>query len=81
MIKRNTPFKSKPQYNALYKGKIVISSCKRGYKTSNMNRSKTRYYNCNKLGHFTTECKKKKQVKKDKYYLDLEAKHEALLKK
>ena len=57
---------------ALYKG---------GYKTGSINISKIRCYNCNDLGHFTNECKKSKQVKKNKDYLELEAKYQALLKK
>lgn len=41
-------------------------------------RSKFRCYNSNKIRHLTTECRKQKQVKKDKDYLELEAKYEAL---
>ena len=33
------------------------------------------------LGHFADECKKSKYIKKDKDYLELEAKYQALLKK
>ncbi|KAL8100545.1 hypothetical protein AgCh_032705 [Apium graveolens] len=44
-------------------------------------RSKIRCYNCDELGQFATECRKPKKAKKDKAYLELEAKYEALLKK
>ncbi|KAL8125089.1 hypothetical protein AgCh_012673 [Apium graveolens] len=44
-------------------------------------RSKIRCYNYDELGHFVTECRKPKKVKKDKTYLEFEAKYEALLKK
>ena len=40
-----------------------------------------RCFNCDELGHFATECKRPKKAKKDKAYLELEAKYEALLKK
>ncbi|KAL8119364.1 hypothetical protein AgCh_016764 [Apium graveolens] len=44
-------------------------------------RSNIRYFSCDELGHFATEYRKPKKVKKDKAYLELEAKYEALLKK
>ncbi|KAL8157376.1 hypothetical protein AgCh_002177 [Apium graveolens] len=44
-------------------------------------KSKIRCFNCDELGHFATECRKPKKGKKDKAYLELEAKYEALLKK
>ena len=40
-----------------------------------------RCFNCDELGHFATECRKPKKAKKNKAYLELEAKYEALLKK
>ena len=52
-----------------------------GYKIDTMENSKIIYYNCNDLGHFANECKKPKQFKKDKDYLELESKYQALLKK
>lgn len=52
---------------------------KGGYKTGSVDRSSVRCFQCNELGHFTNECKKPK--KKEKAYLELEAKYEALLKK
>ena len=42
---------------------------------------KIKCYNCNDLGHFANKCQKSKQIKKDKDYLELEAKYQALLKK
>ena len=54
---------------------------KGGYKTGSVDRSKIKCYNCNDLGHFANECKKSKKIKKDKDYLELEAKYQALLKK
>ncbi|MGI4673518.1 zinc finger CCHC domain-containing protein, partial [Klebsiella pneumoniae] len=41
-------------------------------------RSKVRCFQCNELGHFANDCRKPK--KKDKAYLELEAKYEALKK-
>ena len=54
---------------------------KGGYKTGSIDRSKINFYNYNDLGHFANECKYSKQIKKDKDYLELEAKYQALLKK
>ncbi|KAL8112690.1 hypothetical protein AgCh_020127 [Apium graveolens] len=68
----NNNWKPKAQYNLVSKG---------GYKNGSMDRSKIRCFNCDELGHFATECRKPKKVKKDKAYLELEAKYEALLKK
>ncbi|KAL8114672.1 hypothetical protein AgCh_021511 [Apium graveolens] len=62
------------------KGKYTSDS-KNGYKIRSVDRSKIRCYYCDELGHFATECRKPKKVKKDKAYLELEAKCEALLKK
>ncbi|KAL8132505.1 hypothetical protein AgCh_008119 [Apium graveolens] len=44
-----------------------------GYKTGSVDRSKIRCFNYDELGHFATECRKPKKVKKDKAYLELEA--------
>lgn len=39
---------------------------KTSYKTWSVDKSKIRYFNCNELSHFATECKSPKKVKKDK---------------
>ncbi|KAL8108708.1 hypothetical protein AgCh_024975 [Apium graveolens] len=65
-------WKPKTQYNSARKG---------GYKTGSADRSRIRCFNCDELGHFATECRKPKKVKKDKTYLELEEKYESLLKK
>ncbi|KAL8148837.1 hypothetical protein AgCh_006002 [Apium graveolens] len=44
-------------------------------------KSKIRCFNYDELGHFATECRKPKKVKKDKAYLELKAKYEDLLRK
>ncbi|KAL8126037.1 hypothetical protein AgCh_013361 [Apium graveolens] len=61
------------------KGSTLLS--KTGYKTGFIDRSNIRCFNCDELGHFSTECRKPKKAKKDKAYLELEAKYDALLKK
>ncbi|KAL8090750.1 hypothetical protein AgCh_039990 [Apium graveolens] len=43
--------------------------------------SNIRCFHCDELGHFATECRKPKKAKKDKAYLELEEKYDALLKK
>ena len=48
---------------------------KDGYKTGTVDRSKIRFFNCNELGHFATECRKPKQMKKP--YFDASRKKKA----
>ena len=55
---------------------------KSGYKTGMEDRSKFKTYNCNKPGHFATECQKPKQVKGQREsYEVLKQKYDALVKK
>ncbi|KAL8103457.1 hypothetical protein AgCh_027877 [Apium graveolens] len=84
-VKKPRIFKSKGQsFNKdsswKGKGKYTLDS-KTGYKTRSFDRSNIRCFNCDELGHFATECRKPKKAKKDKAYLELEAKYDALLKK
>ncbi|TKW70165.1 MAG: hypothetical protein DI543_29215, partial [Bradyrhizobium icense] len=84
-VKKPRYFKSKGQsFNkeSSWKGKgKYTSDNKNGYKTGSVDRSNIRCFNCDELGHFATECMRPKKAKKDKAYLELEAKYEALLKK
>ncbi|KAL8120873.1 hypothetical protein AgCh_017883 [Apium graveolens] len=70
-----------PTRTATGKEKHNTIGGKNSYKTGSVDRSKIRCFNCDELGHFATECRKPKKVKKDKAYLKLEAKYEALLRK
>ncbi|KAL8121453.1 hypothetical protein AgCh_018255 [Apium graveolens] len=84
-VKKPRYFKGKGQIfnkDSSWKGKgKYTSDSKNGYKTGSVDRSKIRCFNCDELGHFVRECRKPKKAKKDKAYLELEAKYEALLKK
>ena len=84
-VKKPRFFKGKGQsfnkdINWKGKGKYTSDS-KNGYKTGSVARSKIRCFNCDEVGHFSIECRKPKKAKKDKAYLELEVKYEALLKK
>lgn len=57
------------------------SGAKSSYGTSSVDRAKIRCFNCNEMGLFAIECRRSKQVRKDRDYLELEAKYEALFKK
>ena len=69
---KDSSWKKKGKYN---------SNSKNDYKTGSVDRSKIRCFNYDELGHFATGCMKPKKAKKDKAYLELKAKYEALLKK
>ena len=84
-VKKTRYFKGKGQSfikDNSWKGKgKYTSDSKNGYNTESVDRSKIRCFNCDKLDHFAIECRKPKKAKKDKAYLELEGKYEALLKK
>ncbi|KAL8110822.1 hypothetical protein AgCh_026529 [Apium graveolens] len=84
-VKKPRFFKSKGQSfnkDSSWKGKGKYTpDSKTGYKTGSVDRSKIRCFNCDELGYFATECRKPKKAKKDKAYLELEEKYDALLKK
>ena len=64
-FKRNPKYKMRSQGSRFQKGGSFSGSSSRGcYKTNMVDRSKFRCYNCNELGHFSTECKKPKQNKR-----------------
>ena len=78
-FKRKQPFKARPQGQPFNKNKTHVKPSKGKYKTGYVDRSSVRCYKCDDLGHFANECKKPK--KKDKEFLELEAKYEALFRK
>ncbi|KAK1374747.1 hypothetical protein POM88_030940 [Heracleum sosnowskyi] len=69
-FKRNPKYKFKGLTNRFQKIKYSPGTgFKGGYKTGMIDRSKSRCFNCNELGHFATECRKPRQArdKKDVY--------------
>ena len=69
-FKRNPKYQFKGSTNRFQKSKYSPGTgFKGGYKTGMIDRSKSRCYNCNELGHFATECRKPRQArdKKDVY--------------
>ena len=67
-FRRNPNFKFKTNVNRFQRGGSSTSNSSRGgYKTGMVDRSKIRCFNCNKMGHFATECKKPRQFKNTSY--------------
>ena len=67
-FKRNPKFKYKSNNNRFQRGGSSSSNTSSGgYKTGMVDRSTIGCFNCNELGHFATECRKPKQVRKNSY--------------
>ncbi|KAL8155978.1 hypothetical protein AgCh_001147 [Apium graveolens] len=67
-FKRNPKFKYKSNYNRFQKGGSSSSNTSSGgYKTGMVDWSTIRCFNRNELGHFATECRKPRQVRKNSY--------------
>ncbi|KAL8114663.1 hypothetical protein AgCh_021502 [Apium graveolens] len=77
-FKTNPKFKYKSNYNRFQKGGSSSSNTSSGgYKTGMVDRSTIRCFNCNELGHFATECRKPKQVRKNFYDSNQKSKSES----
>ncbi|KAL8132411.1 hypothetical protein AgCh_008060 [Apium graveolens] len=87
-FRRKPNYKPRSSSGRFQKGSYSSGSSSRGgYKSSWIDKSKTRCYNCNELGHFTSDCRKPKAVKsndsyeKKETYEDLKRKNEKLKQK
>ena len=78
-FRRNPKYKMRSQGSRFQKGGSFSGSSSRGgYKTNMVDRSKFRCYNCNELGHFSTECKKPKQARDKKVSFEKKGSYEEL---
>ena len=67
-FRRSPNFKFKSNFNRFQRGGSSTSSSSRGgYKTAMVDISKIRYFKCNEMGHFSTECKNPRQIKNTSY--------------
>lgn len=65
-FRRNPSFRYKSNTIRFQRGGSSSSGgTKGGYKTGTIDRARSRCFNCNELGHYSTECKTPKQVKKE----------------
>ena len=74
-FRRDPNFKLNSNYNRVQgSGSSTSNSQRGGYKTGMVDRGQIRCSNCNEMGHFATECKMQRQMKKDtgNAYLDVE---------
>ena len=80
-FKRNPKYKFKGSTNRFQKSNYTPSTgFKGGYKTGMIDRSKSRCYNCNELGHFATECQKPRQARDKKSGYDRKDSYDELKK-
>ena len=64
----NFRFRRNSNFNRFQRsGSSTSNSSRGGYKTGMVDRSKIRCFNCNEMGHFSTECKKPRQFKNTSY--------------
>lgn len=62
-FRKNRPFKTRPQFNSFNKDKVPKICDNGSYKNGFVDRSKTRYFKCNKIVHFLTDYKNLKKEK------------------
>ena len=67
-FRRNPNFKFKSNVNRFQRGgSSTLNSSRGGYKTGMVDINKIRCFNCNKMGHYATECKKPRQFNNTSY--------------
>ncbi|KAK1398445.1 hypothetical protein POM88_008308 [Heracleum sosnowskyi] len=80
-FKRNPKYKFKGPTNRFQKSNYSPSTgTKGGYKTCMIDRSKSRCYNYNEIGHFATECQKPRQARDKKGGYDRKDSYDELKK-